>query len=371
MLSPNALGVLDSLGVYERIRHQGFNFDICDFKNATGETTDSYYFGSQQLYGYQALRIYRQVLLDELLLMLEECGITVNYEMKFTHVISESSDEVVCGFADGSTASASFLIGADGIHSRVRRYIYPDLSPVFSGFVAMTSAVPRSVLRIPENYHMPVTIMAKPGAFVMAPQDVDGSEIMVGTQRTFQERTRAGWDDMLAGQEKLLDTLRHDLHAWPDVVQSALENISIGRINIWPFYGVPKLDKWASAECRVIILGDAAHPIPPTAGQGVNQAFEDIYMLALLLSKLSSRISLPEALSFWQDYRQRRIDRVLDLTRQMNSKRLPAAEQAKLAASSIWKSEDTDQLRWLYEPALDKQVCTWIQERERQVSDGV
>ncbi|MCJ1248104.1 hypothetical protein MMC30_005319 [Trapelia coarctata] len=311
MLSPNALGVLDSLGVYERIRNQGFNFDVCEFKNANGETTDTYYFGSEKLYGYQALRIYRQILMDELLLMLEERGISVKYAMKFTHVISESRDEVVFGFADRSTASASLLIGADGIHSRV----------------------------------------------------------LVGTQRVYKERDRAGWEEMLAGQGELLAALRKDLRAWPDVVQSALENVSIGKINIWPFYGVPKLE-WASAKSKVIILGDAAHAIPPTAGQGVNQAFEEIYMLALLLSKLSPKTSLPEALSFWQEYRPQRIDKALDLTRQMNAKRLPPAEQAKVAAGLIWKEEDTagegGQLRWLYEPALDRQVSSWIQEREGQ-----
>ena len=369
MLSPNALRVLDDLGVYQRIRNKGFNFDILDFKNEAGEKTDTYYFGSEKLYGYQALRIYRKVLIDELLLMLEERKIPVKYETKFSHVVSES-DIVEFTFADGFTAKASILIGADGIHSTVRKYIYPALSPKFSSFVAITSAIPRSKLRAPADYYMPVTIMAKPGAFVMAPQDVDGSEIMVGTQRAFPERDRAGWEEMLAGQHELLDILHKDLGSWPDIVQSALENITEGKITIWPFYGVPKLDKWAStAENRVIILGDAAHAIPPTAGQGVNQAFEDVYMLALLLAKLSPKITLSNALLFWQTFRQERIDKVLDLTQKMNAKRLPPAEQAKLAAGSIWKGEDVQgeggQLRWLYEPELDKEVAAWVEKTGR------
>ena len=74
MLSPNALRILDVLGVYKRIRGKRFNFETCVFKNYEGKTTDEYYFGLEKLYGYKALRIYRQVLIDELILMLKEAA---------------------------------------------------------------------------------------------------------------------------------------------------------------------------------------------------------------------------------------------------------------------------------------------------------
>ena len=77
-------------------------------------------------------------------------------------------------------------------------------------------------------------------------------------------------------------------------------------------------------------MGDAAHAIPPTAGQDVNQAFEDTDMLALLLCNVSPRTPRQEAFDYGQDYRQKRVDRVLELTEQMNAKRLPVVEQAKL-----------------------------------------
>jgi len=362
MLSPNALRVLDSLGVYERIRHQGFNFETLAFVNESNATTNTYYFGSQKLYGYQALRIYRKILIDELLTMLAENNVPIKYEMKFEHVVAESAEGVEFAFKDGSTASASLLIGADGIHSRVRRCLFPDLTPKFSGILAITSAIPRSKLRAPADFPLPVTIMAKPGAFVMAPQDVDGSELLVGTQRVFQDQGRAGWEKLITEQQELLDLIQKDLSAWPDVVRSALESIEVGKLTIWPFYTVPKLDRWTSSDQKVIILGDAAHAIPPTAGQGVNQAFEDAFMLAKLLSV--EGVSMSDSLSFWQNYRQARVDKVLELTRQMNAKRLPAAEQAKLAKGEVWEGGSKDggeELRWLYEPDIEKEVMSWAQ----------
>lgn len=371
MLSPNALRVLDALGVYERIRRKGYNFDILTFKDEAGQTTDLYYFGHEKLYGYKALRVYRQVLVNELLAMVEECGIPIKYEKKFSRVVSESDDSVTFEFADGSIESASLLIGADGIHSKVRRYISPSVVPKYSGQLAITCAIPRSKLRMPAgiDYPLPATIMGKHGAFVLAPQDVEGTELLAGTQRVFPERDRAGWEELTSAKNELRDLFQMNMKDWPDIVQSALEDIDPEKISNWPFYLVPRLERWASTKGRVIILGDAAHAIPPTAGQGVNQAFEDTYTLSLLLSKLSSKVPLSDALRFWQDYRQERVDKVLDLTRMMNNKRLPAAERARLAKESVWRDESATrgeggQLRWLYEPHLDEKMLSWVESRQ-------
>jgi 2-polyprenyl-6-methoxyphenol hydroxylase-like FAD-dependent oxidoreductase len=106
MLSPNALRILDDLGVYERIRNKGFSFEALTFKSESGETTGKYFFGHEKLYGYQGLRIYRQVLIDQLLAMLQERHIAVHYEKKFPRVLLEGDDYVCLEFADGSTERA-------------------------------------------------------------------------------------------------------------------------------------------------------------------------------------------------------------------------------------------------------------------------
>lgn len=272
MLSPNALRILDTLGLYERLYKQGYNFETIDFKNHGQVTTDKYYLGQEKLYGYKALRIYRQVLLTELRAEIKNLNIPVTYGVKFSHIISEDDDGVNFAFTDGTHATAELLIGADGIHSTVRRYIAPGIVPKYSGMVAITCALQRNRLQYPSNicaqdYPMPVAIHGKNGAFVMAPQNIDGSEVLAGTQRAWPEQDRAGWDALLADREGLLELFRQGYETWPEIVQSALDNVPLDTLAIWPYYVVPKLESWFSTNKRVIILGDAAHAIPPTAGQ--------------------------------------------------------------------------------------------------------
>lgn len=369
-LSPNALRILDKLGVHKRVYDKGFHFDTLAFSDGAGNVKDVYYFGSKRLYGYRAFRIIRKMLINELKEMVIEQGVEMQFNKAFIKVVSETAERVEFEFADGSTATAPILVGADGIHSTVRGgYVAPDIKPIYSGFTAINSVCPRSRLRIPEGFHLPATVMGKAGAFLIVPQEVDGSQLLIGAQRRFAEKDKAGWEALEGDKQGLLDMLRENKDDWPDIVQSALEGAPVENMGIWAFYMIPKLKSWASSkEKRVVLVGDAAHAIPPTAGQGVNQAFEDINMLALLLSKLSATAPLNDALEFWQEYRQARIDKILELTNQMNAKRLPPTEQAKLPPGAIWEDESATrgeggQLRWLYEPDLDEDVAKWIAAR--------
>ena len=155
----------------------------------------------------------------------------------------------------------------------------------------------------------------------------------------FEERDRAGWEALAADKQGLKNMLAEGKDDWPDIVQSAIEGAPVDKMGIWAFYGIPPLPRWASESNRVVIVGDSAHAIPPTAGQGVNQAFEDVTTLAALLAGTDK---LGPALQFWQKYRQERVNKVLELTKQMNAKRLPPAEQAKLPPGAIWSDKTAD-----------------------------
>jgi 2-polyprenyl-6-methoxyphenol hydroxylase-like FAD-dependent oxidoreductase len=358
MLSPNALKILDSLGVYARVRPRGYEFANLVFRSDDDQPVDTFEFGSKDSYGYKALRVYRFELINVLLDMLREAGVKVEYGKKFVRVVGENQrGSVEWEFADGSIGRARVLVGADGIHSRVRKHLYPDQEPRFTNMIGVTAAVPTAQLQAEADYPLPVTIMNKKhGAFVIAPQLIDGSEVLIGKQRRLtEELDRAGWDRLLNDKARSVGCLRQGSEDFPSIMGRAASDISYDKINLWPFYVVPKLDTWVSKEhAQVVILGDAAHAIPPTAGQGVNQAFEDVYTFAGVLARKMDGVDMKKALRMWQTGRQARVDRVLELNAQINQRRLP--QEADTAQDAV--AEEFD-LTWLYAADFGRMVEEW------------
>ncbi|CAG7915700.1 unnamed protein product [Penicillium olsonii] len=356
MLSPNALRILDSLGIYEKVKPEGFHFRDLHFR--TNVPLDSYEFGNREKYGYDGLRIFRYKLIDALLIATKERGIRIEYGKKFVKILNETETDVFWDFEDGTTGQSACLIGADGIHSRVRKYLYPDLEPKFTNAVGVNAAVPTAQLNLPDSFEIPVTIMnPKHGAFVIAPQLADGSEVFIGKQKRAPELDREGWTALLNDKQWCVDFFRQGAEDFPEVVQNAVSKIELDRISIWPFYVVPKLENWTSKHSRVVILGDAAHAIPPTAGQGINQAFEDVYTFAVIFHRCKPQ-ELQRGLKIWQRGRQERVDRILELNARIDARRfprLPGAEKSEVES----KPFDLD---WLYRPDFDQMAETWLEQ---------
>lgn len=155
--------------------------------------------------------------------------------------------------------------------------------------------------------------------------------------------------------------LQQNNSVFGSIATTSATHIPHDQTDIWPFYIIPKLDSWASANERVIILGDAAHVIPSSAGQGINQAFVDVYMLALLsgLSQENKRIERATAMKFWQEYRQSRINGVMELNKQIDARRLPVGDE-----SGRELRDKKFELDWLYNVDFEAVVKTWIDEQE-------
>ncbi|KAK1959672.1 kynurenine 3-monooxygenase [Colletotrichum sublineola] len=348
MLCPNALRILDSLGLYESLLSKAYSFDYVYYKNSEEATVDRYPLGGGAAeFGYDAVRIFRQELVDILTKACRERGVAVEYGKRFVRVIEEDKAGVEFEFRDGGRRRAGLLVGADGIHSRVRStWVAPDVEPSFVGLAALTYAVPTAQLRVPadKDYRFPVSVASRNGVFVLAPQGADGGEMLAGTQVPFDAgRAALGREALMADKEALKTRLRAGEENWPDVVRG-------GR----------------RAGGRVLVLGDAAHAIPPTTGQGASMALEDAASLALVIKRVGEsqgKIGCEEGLGFWQEMRRERLGELVVLTKMLNNKRLPSDKLAALPREEVWCEEGERQMEWLYMPKIEDRIEEWVKEK--------
>src|SRR3954451_15833892 len=180
-------------------------------------------------------------------------------------------------FVDGASAEADIVIAADGIHSELRRHVFPPSRPVFHGSVAYRGLVPHE--RIP---HWPV----------------DRWEMWLGQGRHFLAfPVRAGtiinYVGFVPADEEMKeswsapgdpDVLRREFAGWDSRIEQLLKKVEV--TFRWALYDREPLPTWTKG--RLGLLGDAAHPMLPHLGQGANQSIEDGMALATILRQADS-----------------------------------------------------------------------------------
>jgi salicylate hydroxylase len=231
------------------------------------------------------------------------------------------------GFAGGSTATADVVIGADGIHSVLQGFVAEPARPVFSGVVAYRGLVPR--------------LDAYP-AGTMTMWVGEGKHFLVFPVRAGQLLNYVGF---VASETSVRESwsaaadpaaLAAHFAGWDPVIGEVVAAISRpgGSGFQWGLYDRAPLPRWSDR--RLTLLGDAAHPMLPHLGQGVNQALEDAVALAALLGGCASPAEVPRALARYEDLRRDRTARV-----QLGSRRNGAGYDSS-------GRQLTDR-RWIYE----------------------
>lgn len=367
VLTPNGLKVLDTLGILDRFAHLCWLSEYRTFKNDRDETVRKTLIANEGLYGYKNHRVWRRVLLNTLLEMVKEKSVDIHWKSRFEGVVSEGEGYVVFR-VNGQEEMAGMLIGADGIYSIIRKYLCPDVKPEYTGVLGVLSHIRWDAVKWPyEGYERACTIQGKPGALVLMPEDRAGSVIMVAMQIKMEEQSRETWEALARDKEWMSQYFKNGYDEWGDTAKSIIDAVTSDpdTLYMWPFMRMACLDRWYSDTGRVVIMGDAAHALPPSSGQGINQTLEDVYTFTELLKAPYVR-DWKKRLGFWQQMRQERIDAVFDwATNATNVQRLPQADRDKLVKEGKAKdanaTEGFDDMRWLYRPDIDNKISDWLE----------
>jgi salicylate hydroxylase len=209
--------------------------------------------------------------------------------------IEQNADSVRLSFANGEIFDADVVVAADGLKSTVQSYVVEPAQPEYSGSRAYRGLLPAEAVPWKNDSHK---IWMGDGKHFMAFPVRAGRLInYVGFVPTVGE-TEESWSAI--GDP---DELRASFAGWDERVLEMLDKVE--SCFWWGLYDRKPLAAWTRG--RVILLGDAAHPMLPHLGQGANQTIEDAAALPIFLDRGKSD-DIPNTLQDFERFRRKRTD---------------------------------------------------------------
>ncbi len=176
--------------------------------------------------------------------------------------VAQDAQGVTVSLADGSTEHGDLVVGADGLHSRVRTVLVGDGPPRYSGYTAWRGIVPLD--RSLADRLRPGESWGRGCLFGVA--RLGGNQAYWWASARAAERTGGSPAEEKATMERRFGVWHDPI---PELIDATLEQAIVRSGQ----YDRPPLRRWSAG--RVGLLGDAAHPMLASLGQGACQAIED------------------------------------------------------------------------------------------------
>jgi FAD-dependent urate hydroxylase len=247
-------------------------------------------------------------------------------------------DGVRVEFEDGTSVEGDLLIGADGLHSKIREIAgAPPAKPTgwcsWQGLITLPDIADKDVA---------VQIVGANGNLGLWPAGG------CGLQWWFD----LPWSPDFVRPERPIDVLRANFAGWSDLVDEVLATLTDDDLAPSPFphfrHPIPRSPHLGA----MTLLGDAAHAMPPILAQGTNQALLDTMVLCKALSDLqnpavSSTGDLSSALRWYEKTRRRRLSAVSWVTSRQMSQSESVLKPAAMISDSFGTWAMTMFMRWL------------------------
>ncbi len=292
-MQPNALKVLDWLGLGELVRESGTLLNQVDITNAQliplKKTKQEVV---QDEKGNKIVAIHRATLQKILFEAIPQGIVNLGCEFKS---LEQNENQVKISFGDREIMS-HLLIGADGINSKVRGDIFSNTSKRFSGQTCWRGI---SDIRLPNE-------------FQNAGIESWGKRIRFGFSQITESQVY--WFAVKNAPQNGTDNkntikaeLKNDFKSFSPLVSNIIELTKADKIIRNDILDLKRLEKWHKS--KVVLVGDAAHATTPNMGQGAGQAMEDAYYLANILARNNQ---IEQAISLFESARREKADYVVN-----------------------------------------------------------
>ena len=319
-MMPNSMKVLRGIGVEERLRRTAFApYSHLNRVGETGEVTSELKM-PESLYGAPYLCMHRGDLHDALASVVPPE--TIHLGKKLVG-LAQAGSQVTLAFADGTRETADLVIGADGVHSTVREIILGHEKPINKGRVAYRATFPASLMNGKDIGPSRTKWWGTDRHIVIYYTRADRSEIYFVTSlpEPLEWMTRESWS--AKGDVKELRAAYEGFHADVRAVLEACPDC-----HKWAILEREPLPTWS--EGRVVLLGDACHPMTPYMAQGAATSIEDAAILTRCLEVVDGE-DVESALKRYEAHRKPRTSRI----------------QA-ISSANTWLQKAEPDTAWLY-----------------------
>ena len=292
VLASNAMQVYQRLGLSDIIYQQAnriSNLTISDEKLAVISSINLDFLEQQT--GVYSAAIHRANLQELLVQQLPPSCLRLNKQL--IHV-KEDSQAVQLSFKDGTTVLADMLIGADGIHSAVRKNIFKS---------ARIRKAKQICWRGLTNMPLPANLKnelneswGNRSRFGIVP---------IGPNMVYWYAVASYQSDY---QKEFQDLPLQDLFSnYNPIVTDIIKNTARENIITNEILDLAPMQKWHTK--RICLLGDAAHAATPNMGQGACQAIEDSLAMSICLA---TEPAIEKAFIKFQKLRQKKANQVVE-----------------------------------------------------------
>lgn len=284
-LGPNAYLVLEALGLSRTLQSVANVPDKIDLKSAyDAKTINQVPLGTfaREKYGAPYLILHRADLHQ---VLLSACQNEPDLKIHMGHAVDDFTlhRNGVSLIANNSneikTYSGLFLLIADGVKSNLRGRMFENAKSVnHSGFEAWRGMLPAA--NIPDSISMDRVhlYMARKSHAVLYPVSHKNYLNMVFICESDEKKYDTIFDAGISGLKSNLFP-EHEKMRWDGSFNELLSDKI--KWSVWPILQAPTINKWGME--NVLAIGDAAHGLPPFAGQGAALAIEDAFEIVRLL----------------------------------------------------------------------------------------
>jgi 2-polyprenyl-6-methoxyphenol hydroxylase-like FAD-dependent oxidoreductase len=322
-MMPNSMKVLRGIGLEQRLRNVAFApVSHLNRDWDTGQVSNELPMPEQR-YGAPYLCMHRAELHAALASAVPEERI---HRGKKLQALRERDDAVALEFADGSRAQADLVVGADGVHSIVREFLNGKEEPIHRGRVAYRAVFPSALLHGTDLGPSRTKWWGTDRHIVIYYTTASRDEVYFVTSvpEPVEWLTEESWSATGSVEE-----LRAAFRGFHPEVRSVLE--ACPACHKWAILEREPLPRWSAG--RVVLLGDACHPMTPYMAQGAATAIEDAAVLARCLSQFAN---FTEAFKAYEQHRKPRTSRIQAISSANTWLRTPDADPDWLYGYDAW-----------------------------------